>query len=158
LRIRRDLVFISSVLLTITFLSLVPAVWRNAQSGIPFWHFGRAARADRALLDSLGLGFVDSTLLLGQCGLAGLAVILVTLIVIWNGYVKKLLWTWFVILIIVWGWYFPLFIYQTLSYARGFDMIRGLYSSLWGWNFFMMMAALILPVRSFFRRRSEQNG
>ena len=157
LRIRRDLVFVSSVLLTITFLSLVPTVWRAAQSGIPFWHFGRAARADRALLDAMGPGSVDSALLLGQCGLAGLAVILVALIVIWNGYVKKLLWTWLVILIIVWGWYFPLFIYQTLSYARGFDRVRWLSSSLWGWIFFVMMVALILPVESFFRRRSNQS-
>lgn len=100
----------------------------------------------------MGPGFADYALLLGQCGLAGLAVILVTLIVIWNGYVRKLQWTWFVMLIIVWGWYFPLFMYQTLSYARGFDVIRWLSSSLWAWIFVLMLAALILPVRSFFHK------
>ena len=155
LRIRRDALFVSSVLFTITFSLLVPTVWRDAQSGIPFWHFGRAAREDRALLDSMGPGFVDSALLLGQCGLAGLAVILVALIVIWNGYVRKLQWTWFVMLIIVWGWYFPLFIYQTLRYARGFDVIRWLCSSLGAWIFFVMMAALILPARSFFGKKGR---
>jgi hypothetical protein len=138
------------VLFTITFLWLVPTSWANAQAGIPLWHFGRAAHEDRALLDSMGPGFADSALLLGQCGLAGLAVILVALIVVWKGYVKKLQWTWFVMLIVVWGWYFPLFIYQTLSYARGFDKVRWLSSSSWGWIFFAMMVALILPVRSFF--------
>ncbi len=154
MKIRRDAVFVSSLLLTVAFLLLVPTVWRNAQSGIPFWHFGQAAREDRALLDSMGSGVVDSALLLGQCGLAGLATILVALIVIWKGYVKKLQWTWFVMLIIVWGWYFPLFIYQALSYARGFDVIRWLSSSLWAWIFFVMLAALILPVRSFFANRA----
>jgi hypothetical protein len=100
----------------------------------------------------MGPGFVDSALLLGQCGFAGLAVILVALIVIWNGCARKLQWTWFVMLVIVWGWSFPLFIYQALSYARGFDVIRWLSSSLWAWIFVVMLLALILPVRSFFRR------
>lgn len=155
MRIRRDAVLVSSVLFTITFLLLVPTAWRNAQSGIPFWHFGRAAREDRALLDSMRPGFVDSALLLGQSGLTGLAVILAALIVIWNGYVRKLQWTWFVMLILVWGWYFPLFMYQTLSYARGFDVVRWLSSSLWAWIFFVMLAALILPVRSFFGKKGD---
>ncbi len=44
------------------------------------------------------------------------------------------------------GWYFPLFIYQTLSYARGFDIIRWLSSSLWAWIFFIMIA--IFPDRA----------
>jgi len=155
LRIRRDAVFVSSVLFTIAFLLLVPTVWRDAQSGVPFWHFGRAAREDRALLDSMSPGVADSVLLLGQSGLAGLAVILVALIVLWNGYVRKLKWTWFVMLIIAWGWYFPLFIYQNLSYAKGFDMLRWLSSSFWAWVFFVMMTALILPIRSFFYKQPQ---
>lgn len=144
------MVFISSVLFTITFLLLVPNVWHDAQSGVPPWHFGQAALEDRALLDSMRPGSVDAALLLGQCGLAGLAVIVVALIVIWNGYVKKFQWTWFVMLIIVGGWYFPHFMQQTLSYARGFDILRWLSSSLWAWNFYLMIIALILPIRSFF--------
>ena len=155
MRIRHDAVFVSSVLFTITFLLLIPTSWDNAQAGVPFWHFGRAAREDRALLDSMGPGFANSALLLGQCGLAGLAVIVAALIVIWNGYVRKLQWTWFIMLILVWGWYFPLFIYQTLSYARGFDVVRWVFSSFWAWIFFVMMAALILPVRSFFGKKGD---
>ena len=155
MRLRRNGVFASSVLLTIAFLSLVPTVWRDAQSGIPFWHFGTQAHEDRALLDSMGPGLVDSALLLGQCGLAGLATILVALIVIWNGYVKRVRWTWFVMLMIVWGWYFPLFIYQSLSYARGLDVIRWLSSSLSAWIFLVMLAALTLPVRSFFSKTDD---
>jgi hypothetical protein len=156
LRTRRDAVFVSSVLLTIAFLLLVPTVWRDAQSGIPFWHFGRAAHEDRALLDSMGPGRVDAALLLGQCGLAGLATILVALIVIWNGYVRKVRWAWFVMLIIVCGWYFPLFIYQTLSYARGPDVFTWLSSSRWAWIFLVMLTALILPAGFFFRKPHEE--
>jgi hypothetical protein len=155
LKIRCDAVFLSSVLLTLSFLLLLPTQWRDAQSGIPFWHFGQAAREDRRLLDSMGPGFADSALLLGQCGLAGIAMILVAVVIVWKGYVKQVRWTWFVMFIIVWGWYFPLFMLQGLSYARGFDVIRWLYYSRSAWILAVMLIALILPVRSFFR---EEGG
>lgn len=155
LRIRRDSVFVSSVIFTITFLLLVPTVWNNAQAGVPFWHFGQAERQDRASLDSMGPGLADYAVLLGQAGLAGLAVILLSLIVIWKGYVRKLRWTWFVMLIIVWGWYFPFFIYPTLSYVRGFDKVYFLIYSWASWVFLAMLLALSLPIRSFLR---EQPG
>jgi hypothetical protein len=104
----------------------------------------------------MGPGRVDAALLLGQCGLAGLATILVALIVIWNGYVRKVRWAWFVMLIIVCGWYFPLFIYQTLSYARGPDVFTWLSSSRWAWIFLVMLTALILPAGFFFRKPHEE--
>jgi hypothetical protein len=104
--------------------------------------------------------------LLGECGLADLAVILAVLIVIWKGYVKQLRWTWFVMFIIVWGWYFPPLVLPSLRYLRGFNLITWLSSlahlSSWSYNppvwvliFLLMLVALILPVRSFFRKPGD---
>ena len=103
----------------------------------------------------MGPGFSDYALLLGESGLVGLAVVVVALIVTWKGYIRKLQWTWFIMLTIVWGWYFPLFIYQGLSYARGSDKMWYLIYSPWAWIFLVMLVALILPVRSFFREEQE---
>ena len=153
MKIRYDAVLVSSTLFTIAFLLLVPVLWHNAQAGIPFWHFAQAAHHDRAALDSMGPGFADYAIMLGEAGLAGLALVLVVLIIVWKGYVRNLQWTWFVMLMIVWGWYFPFFIHQSLSYARGFEKMRFLLYTPWGWNLLVMLAALVLPIRSFFCKR-----
>lgn len=113
----------------------------------------------------MGSELASYAVLLGQCGLASLAVILVVLIVIWKGYVKKLQWTWFVMLVIVWMWYFPFFVLPSLRYLEGFNLIKWLSSlahlTSWSYNapvwvliFLLMLAALILPVRSFFANRA----
>lgn len=100
--------------------------------------------------------------LLGESGLADLALILVVLIVIWKGYVKKLRWTWFVMLIIVWGWAFPPLVLPIRAYFRGFNLLDLLDLGRWmSWTrgpigiFVLMLAALILPVRSFFRKPGD---
>lgn len=108
----------------------------------------------------------DYAVLIGQFGVANLALILVALIVIWNGYIKKLRWTWFVMFIIVGAWYFPQWVLPSLEYLRGFDLLMWISSlsnfSSWSYNapvwvliFFLMLAALILPVRSFFSRQGD---
>ncbi len=138
------------MLFTIAFLLLVPPNWENAQAGY-----------DKGALASMAPGLADYAVLLGQCGFASLALILVVLILVWKGYVKRLRWTWFVMFIIVCGWYFPLFVLPSLRYLQGFNLIRWL-SSLahlgsWSYNppawvviFLLMLVALILPIRSFF--------
>jgi hypothetical protein len=155
LRIRHDAVFASSVLFTIAFLLLVTPSLENAQSG-----------HDKAALASMGSELASYAVLLGQCGVASLAVILVVLIVIWKGYVKKHQWTWFVMLVIVWMWYFPLFVLPSLRYLEGFNLSKW-FSSLahltsWSYNppvwiliFLLMLVALTLPVRSFFFKQSD---
>lgn len=156
MRIRHDANFVSSVLFTIAFLLLVPTSWANAQAG-----------HNKAALESMGPELASYAVLLGQCGVAGLSVILLTLIIIWKGYVKKLQWTWFVMFIIVWGWYFPLLVLPSLKYLEGFNLIKWLSSlehpSSWSFSppiwmliFLIMLVALILPARSFFAK--QYNG
>ena len=151
MRIRRDAVFVSGVLFTIAFLLLVPPSWDNAHAG-----------HDQAALARMGPGFADYAVLLGQSGVADLALILVVLVVIWKGYVKKLRWTWFVMLIIVWGWAFPPLVLPIRAYFRGFNLLDLLDLERWmSWargpigSFVLMLAALILPVRSFFRKPGD---
>ena len=165
MRIRRDAVFLSSVLFTIAFLLLVPPSWRYAQSGHPSWHFGREAQEVKAALESLRPESVDSLVLQSQIGVANLAVILAVLIVVWKGYVKKLRWTWFFMCVIVWAWFFPT-VLPVLAAIRDIDVLGFLvswidpatwtYGLLTGiWIFLLMLVALILPVRSFFRKQSD---
>ena len=157
LKMRHDKVFASCVLFTIAFLLLVPRAWNNAQAG-----------HDKAALASMGSGLASYAVLLGQFGITDLAVIAVAIIVIWNGYARKLQWTWFVMFVIVWGWAFPFLVLPSFSYARGFDVYMWVLSwknlSSWSYEgpiyysplyfsiFLLMLVALILPVRSFLRR------
>ena len=127
------------MLFTIAFLSLVPSSWVNAHAG-----------HDHAALGHMGPGFADYAVLLGQSGVADLALILVVLIVLWKGYVKKLRWTWFVMLIIVWGWAFPPLVLANRAYLGGFNLSSRARLSVWSLIFLLMLVALILPLRSFF--------
>lgn len=156
--IRHDGVFVSSVLFTFAFLLLVPTSWENALAG-----------HNPAALESMGSELASYAVLLGQCGVAGLAVILLTLIIIWKGYIKKLQWTWFVMFIIVWGWYFPLFVLPSLKYLEGFNVIQWFsslgYRSSWSFTppfwvsiFLIMLTALILPAQSFFSKQGDKEA
>ena len=164
MKIRYDAVLISSVLFTIAFVLLVPPTWDTAQAGRPFWHFGRAGHEDEALLASVKPESAEYLVVLGHLGVTNLAVILVALIVIWNGYVKRAGWTWFVMFVIVWAWYFPFSVFPNLRCLKEFDVYMWLLS--WAdidswhygppdmvWIFLLMLVALILPVRSFLRRK-----
>jgi hypothetical protein len=103
----------------------------------------------------MGPGFADYAVLLGQTGVADLALILVVLIVIWKGYVKKLRWTWFVMLIIVCGWAFPPLVLANRTHFEGSDLPSWAHLSIWNSIFLLMLVALILPVRSFFGKPRE---
>jgi hypothetical protein len=113
----------------------------------------------------MGWELASYAVLLGQLGVASLALTIVVLMILWKGYVNRIQWTWFVMFVIVWGWYFPLLVVPNLKYLRGFDPMKWLASwadiSSWSYNpptyiliFLLMLTALILPARSFFRKNS----
>ena len=150
MRIRRDVVFVSSLLFTIALGCLIPSEFANALAG----HRNRA---------SLGPAFAEIAELLSSLGVASLAIILIGLIVTWTGYVKRVRWTWFVIFVIVFVWAFPLMILPLLQHSIA------LTASEWFMGavkepgparavaeeiliFALMVIALFLPVKSFFFR------
>jgi len=100
----------------------------------------------------------------GHVGEASIALILIGLIVTWTGYVEAVRSAWFIMLIIVWIWAYPLFFKGTVTELRSWrslsefisDALKGpgaarisLYAVA---HFAPMVIALILPIRSFFVR------
>jgi hypothetical protein len=98
----------------------------------------------------------------GHVGEASIALILIGLIVTWTGYVKAVRSAWFIMLIIVWIWAYPLFFKGTVTELRSWrslsefisDALKGpgaarisLYAVA---HFTPLLVALILPIRSFF--------
>ena len=153
MRIRRDSVFISSVLFTIALLCLIPPCLANALTG-----------RSRTALQELDAGFRAAAQLMGDLGIISLAIIFIGLIVTWTGFIKGVRWTWFVMCIIVWAWAFPLLILPFLGHtivptwseilsnalrepgiARSFVQLVLIFS--------LMVIALILPIKSFFLSR-----
>ena len=145
LRLRRDAVFVSSVLFTIAFVCLIPVSWRAAQ--------------------------VNQEPLLQSAGFACLANIFVGLVVIWMGLNKRIRWSWFVMFIIVWVGAFPSMVLPILQHNRAITLTEWVYSALgeqgmprtWAESvliFILMVIALILPIKSFFGRQSpgQTNG
>ena len=106
MRIRRDSVFISSVLFTIALLCLIPPCLANAMTG-----------RSRTALQELDAGFRAAAQLMGELGIVSLAIIFIGLIVTWTGFIKGVRWTWFVMCIIVWAWAFPLLILPFLGHT-----------------------------------------
>ena len=96
LRIRRDVLFVSSVLFTIALVALVPSQWENALSG----------------------RYTSNQNAVHNLGIAGLAIISIALIVIWTGYIKGLRSAWFIMSIVVWAWAFPLMGIWKLNYSN----------------------------------------
>jgi hypothetical protein len=139
LRIRLDVLFVSSVLLTIALVALVPAAWENALAG--------RYTADR---------------IAGQeahdLGIAGLAIISISLIVIWTGYIKGLRSAWFIMSIVVWAWAFPGMGLWKLNYS---NPLQGLSEAVKGPGLAraaiemaaieaLMMIGLFVPAKAFF--------
>jgi len=139
MRIRRDSVFISSVLFTIALVCLVPGFLQMLDSGFQ-------AEARRT----------------GDLGVASLAIIFVGLIVTWTGYLNRVRWTWFVMFIITWVWAFPLLVLPLLQGTLTLGWAEWLYSAIYqagstrDWAesvliFALMVIALLLPLRAFVR-------
>jgi len=159
MKIRRDAVFISSVLFTIALLWLVPPFVQHVLDG-------RAALHENDF--GLRLYFRGSVAL----GIASLAIVLIGLIVTWTGFIRRVRWAWFVMFVIVWGWALPNLVYADVVYpvsrhllsitdlpaifleglighaglprdfARGFVQLTVIFA--------LMVIALVLPIRSFF--------
>ena len=99
MRNRVDSVFISSVLFTIALVCLIPNFWASV-----------ITKHDRIWLARLDSGDQLATLTRSDLSVVCLAVILIGLIVIWTGYLKRVRWTWAVMFILVWVWAFPLMV------------------------------------------------
>jgi hypothetical protein len=73
------------------------------------------AGRDKALLGQLDAGFRAEAQTSHYLGVACLAIILIGLIVIWTGYVKRARSAWLVMFVVVWFWAFPLFVFPFLD-------------------------------------------
>ena len=62
-------------------------------------------------LASLDAGFQAVARMTATLGVACLAMILIGLIVIWTGYVKRVRSAWLVMFVLAWAWAFPLFVF-----------------------------------------------
>ncbi len=148
MQLRRDLVFVSSVLFTIALVSLIPSEVANV----------------RVMYPSLELNgyMMEAARQAGEGGVVSLTLILIGLIVIWAGYVKRIRWTWFVMFVIVFGWAFAVLILPLVGTLAGtpWQFIRGAVRGPGPARdiveailiFSLMVIALFLPVRSFFSR------
>jgi hypothetical protein len=106
MKVRPDSVSISSALLTVALLSLIPTSLANALAG-----------HDKVALARLDTGFREIAEMMSYLGLASLTVIFIALIVVWTGYIKRARSAWFVLFVVVWLWAFPLFV---LPFVSGF--------------------------------------
>jgi hypothetical protein len=156
-RIRADSTFVSSVLFTIALTYLIRPAWWYASSG-----------RDQALLAQMDAGFRAEAQTAHLLGIACLAVILIGLIVLWTGYIKRSRAAWLVMCVVAWLWTYPLFISpMVVPVIRGksmFTLPELLYSAMLGWEiprtvvslalaFSLMLIALVLPLRRIFGNR-----
>jgi len=154
MRIRANSVFVSSALFTVALVCLIPAFWANVLTS-----------RDKAWLAKLEGDYRLATERMSDLSVVCLAVILIGLIVIWSGYVRRARWTWAVMFVLVWVWAFPLLalppfealfegrmaltfpewihsaIYQPGSPRAGAEFVL---------IFLLMVVGLLLPVKSFF--------
>ncbi|MGA7693645.1 MAG: hypothetical protein WCA76_01385 [Candidatus Sulfotelmatobacter sp.] len=157
MRLRTDSVSISTVLFTMALLCLFPASWGNALSG-----------RDKVVLARLDAGLRPAAETMSYVGFASIAIILIGLIVLWTGYVKRKRSAWFVLFIVVWLWAFPLFMFPLVSALVrknvALTFSETLYHSIEGpgsprsavesvLTFSLMMIGLLLPIRRFFGKR-----
>jgi hypothetical protein len=113
MRVRPDSVFVSSILHTIALLFFVrPALW----------YYGAAS--DPAVVARLDAGFQGESYADHYFGVTCLAIIVIGLIVVWTGYVRRSRAAWFVMFVIVWFWAFPVFVLpDVVRLARGEFML-----------------------------------
>lgn len=152
MKIRRDVVFISSVLFTICLVALVPHNLAYAST----WKEQFLRETDRL--------WVQNSLM--QIGFASLAVVLVGLMIIWTVYQNSVRWAWFAMFVIVWVFAFPVYVLPVLLDLHAAEQVNW---SAWFWNaikgqgiardyakgpidFILMVIALLLPIRSIFSR------
>jgi hypothetical protein len=148
MRVRRDVVSVSSLLFTLSLVALIPHNLNYAST----WN-DRFFPANSGTMENQ----------FAPIGFASLAIVAIGLIVIWTGYVSKVRWTWFVMFVIVWIFAFPLYVLPLIMdiHAGAIDwsvfpsaikepgaaraIVKG------PLDFLVMLVALLLPVGSFFR-------
>ena len=162
MRYRLNTVLVSSIILSLSLAALIP----------PNLSFASTWR--RQYLQG-GPGFWTQNYLM-PIGFASLAIVMVSLIVVWAAYLKTARWAWFCMLIVVWIFVFPVYVLPLLLHiiqsgnprrwsdwsawigsavrAPGVDRdaIKG------PCDFLIMGIALLLPVRSFFFKHPNEHG
>jgi|HubBroStandDraft_4_1064222.scaffolds.fasta_scaffold126898_2 hypothetical protein len=150
MKTRLDVVRFSSVLYSLSLLCLVRAALWHALAGI-----------DNNALTALDAGYRAEAQTASNLGIASLAMILIGLIVLWTGYVKRSRSAWLVMFLIAWLWAFPLFVLPLFRGRVVLSFSEWIYDAIYqsGFGrlsvesiliFLAMMVALALPIRSFF--------
>lgn len=152
MRIRRDAVAVSSVLLTLALLIPMPAM------------LGNACTVPQTELDIAGHMGISNYYV--PIGFASLAVIVIGLIVTWTGYIRGVRWTWFVMFLIAWGWAFPVLVLAEFHWRNMMPIAQwpplapkgrgpqlGFAESVL--TLLLMVLALVLPAKTFILGRGE---
>jgi hypothetical protein len=159
MRIHFDAVSISSVLLTLSLLALVPHNLQYAST----WQQLYVQESSRLYVQNWFM----------PIGFASLALVLVGLIVIWSGYIARERSAWFVMFVIVWVFAFPVHVLPLLLHwlrapesidwpawfwgvVRGSELDRA--AAKGPLDFLLMAVALFLPIKPFFRRSRAARG
>lgn len=148
MKTRYNMTVISTLLMSLCLLTFIPGSLRFAST----WrdpYFETPCLREQNLL--MPLGFYS------------LALMMIGLIILWTGYRKKERWAWFVMLIILFFYVFPLSVLQPLlvvlpqpwSWSGWFQALReGFEPAVWtaeGFvTFLVMLVALLLPIKEFF--------
>jgi hypothetical protein len=160
-KIRADSVFVSTVLFTIALLWLIPKLWADVLTA-----------HDKAWLANMDdAGYRAAMVTKSDLSIASLAVVLIGLIVLWTGYIKRSRPAWFVMCVVAWLWAYPLFISRVvvplIRRESGFTLPEWLYSAMLGWEiprmvvslalvFSLILIALVLPLRRIFGNRQVE--
>src|SRR5258706_3717880 len=160
MRIRANSVFVSSALFTVALVCLIPMFLANVLTS-----------RDKVWLARLEADYRLAAQTMSDLSIVCLAVILIGLIVVWSGYIQRTRWTWAVMFVVVWVWAFPLLAlppFEALVKGRmAFTLPEWIHSAIYQlgtpriWAelvlvFFLMVIALLLPIRSFFFTKEMQ--
>jgi hypothetical protein len=160
MKIRHDAAFLSSLLFTIVFVWIARWEWPNVPAVTV-----RPNNADLREVFRLN----------SEMAILSLAILLVGLIVVWTGYLKKLRWAWFLMFVIVFGCA-PILIFRDGAMnPRAFAQAVPVWLRLFAegtrgesyiaramleaiLSFLLLVVALFLPVKAFFfSQRSATN-
>jgi hypothetical protein len=141
------------VLFTIALLNLIPA---------GLWYY--SSPTDKVFLAGLDTDVRAQLQTWHYYGVASLAIILIAMIVVWTGYIKRARSAWFVMLVVTWAWAFPLFAWPYLRGPKVFTLPEWIYNAIYEpgvprsasqlvVTFSLMVIALLLPLKSFFLSR-----
>lgn len=170
MKIRRDAVAVSSVLFTLALLLLTPRMLDIARVTHQTRFRDISVDTEAATpQDQVVMPNFDAPL-----GITSLAIIVIGLVVTWAGYIKGVRWTWFVMLVIVWLWAFPVLVLPLFTPWPGMDWIAQtlaptLESAIRETGiaregvkvlliFLLMVVALVLPVKTFILGRGVAQG